>query len=102
MSKSALVSELISEIITAKLESVLVEIQDQSDRHKNHSGRKQAPIDSGHYDLLVVSPKFENLSLIQCHRLIYGALAEQMETKIHALSIRAYSPKQWEELNHSR
>jgi BolA family transcriptional regulator, general stress-responsive regulator len=96
MSKSGLA--LITEIITEKLAATLVEIQDQSDRHKNHAGRKQAPIDSGHYDLLVVSPKFENLSLIQCHRLIYAVLAEQMQTQIHALSIRAYSPQQWKKM----
>jgi BolA family transcriptional regulator, general stress-responsive regulator len=93
------IPELIQQIIYQELDAKLVEIEDQSDRHKNHTGRKQAPVGSGHYDLLVVSPQFENLNAIQCHRLIYSALAAQMQSQIHALSIRAISPSQWQKLN---
>jgi BolA family transcriptional regulator, general stress-responsive regulator len=93
--------QLIEQIISQKLEAEFVKVEDQSDRHKNHAGRKHAPIDSGHYDLLVISKRFENLTAIECHRLIYTSLEEQMQSRIHALSIRAYSPQQWQQLGES-
>jgi BolA family transcriptional regulator, general stress-responsive regulator len=89
---------LITDLLRQQLHAELVEILDDSDRHKHHRGRISAPVGSGHFNLLIVSPQFEGLSLMQQHRLIYSALAEQMQTSIHALSIRSYSPSQWAEL----
>jgi BolA protein len=37
----------------------------------------------------IVSDKFTDLSPIQCHRLVYDAVGDLMETDIHALSIKA-------------
>jgi stress-induced morphogen len=45
-----------------------------------------------HYEVQVTSEKFEGLSLIQQHQLIYKALAEEMKGPIHALTLKTSTP----------
>ena len=54
--------------------------------------------DQRHYDALVVSNDFNGLMKIKRHRLIYQALGEHMVSDIHALSIKAMTPKEYKEL----
>ena len=47
--------------------------------------------------LLVVSTAFEKLSLIKRHRLVNEVFAAELENEsIHALSVKAYTPAQYE------
>ncbi|MDX1976194.1 MAG: BolA family protein [Pseudanabaenaceae cyanobacterium bins.68] len=94
---TAQIDQIKSQLNTAFAPSWL-ELQDQSDRHRHHPGRKQAPAGSGHYDLVIVSEQFESKTLIQRHRLIYSVLADQIPSQIHALTIRAYTPAEWRDL----
>jgi BolA protein len=51
-----------------------------------------------HFKVVVVSPQFDTVkSPIQRHRLINATLAEELEGPVHALSIVAKSPEQWEQ-----
>ena len=56
-----------------------------------------------HFNVTVVSKEFENIALIQRHRLVNETLADEMnEAKggtIHALAIKAKTPEQWEKAN---
>ncbi len=65
-----------------------LEVEDESHLHAGHPGARDG---RGHYRVMIVSPAFEGLSLIQRHRQVYQALDEMMDTDIHALSIEAYS-----------
>jgi len=85
----------IQDLLKDKLQAAVVEVKDQSDRHKHH---KQRPADSGHYDAVVVSELFIGKSLMQQHRLVYAALATEMQTTIHALSLSTMTPSQYDEL----
>ena len=67
-----------------------IDIQDESARHAGHAGAKQG----GHYQLTIVSTRFNSLSRIERQRLIYNALDELMQTHIHALAIRALTPEE--------
>ncbi|HWH77630.1 MAG TPA: BolA family transcriptional regulator [Candidatus Binatus sp.] len=52
-----------------------------------------------HWQVIVVSPAFEGKGLIEQHRLVNDALKEPMgDQRIHALSLKTYSPAQWEKL----
>lgn len=55
-----------------------------------------APGSETHFKVLVVSPAFEGKSLIERHRAVNGALAAELRDGVHALSIRALTPAQWE------
>ncbi|GAA5072459.1 BolA family transcriptional regulator [Lysobacter panacisoli] len=81
--------------IRAALEAALaprsLEIEDESHRHAGHAGAADG---RGHFRVDVVSEAFEGLGPIARHRAIYGALGDLMNTDIHALSIRARTPRE--------
>ena len=64
-------------------------ISDDSHLHAGHAGARSG---KGHFTVDIVSASFEGKSPIQRHRMVYAALAEMMETDIHALSVKASAP----------
>ena len=52
-----------------------------------------------HIQVIIVSPDFENKSLVEQHKIIYDVLANEMKSNaIHALTLKTYSPSQWEKV----
>ncbi|KAF9406972.1 hypothetical protein HW555_012842 [Spodoptera exigua] len=49
-----------------------------------------------HFKVVVVSDKFEGLPLIKRHRLINEILKDELQSGVHALSIVAKTPQQWD------
>ena len=55
-----------------------------------------------HIQVVVVSPDFENKSLVEQHKIIYDILQDEMKSNaIHALALKTYSPAQWEKIRGS-
>jgi acid stress-induced BolA-like protein IbaG/YrbA len=54
--------------------------------------------DGRHFDAIVVSRAFEGKSRVQRHQLVYAALGNRMREEVHALSIRALTPAEWQAL----
>ena len=54
--------------------------------------------DNTHYAALVVSPVFTGKRAIARHQLIYKCLGTLMGNEIHAMTIRAHTPEEWEEI----
>jgi acid stress-induced BolA-like protein IbaG/YrbA len=55
--------------------------------------------DGRHFDAVVVSRAFEGKPMLKQHRLVYAALGDRFDTEaVHALSIKTYTPRQWEDL----
>ena len=54
--------------------------------------------DGRHFEAVVVSSAFEGKPVLKQHRLVYAALGDRFDTEaVHALSIKTYTPRQWEE-----
>ncbi len=54
--------------------------------------------DGAHFEAVIVSRAFENLSRIQRQQAVYRALGGRMESgEIHALSMRTLTPAEWTE-----
>jgi BolA family transcriptional regulator, general stress-responsive regulator len=70
------------------LEPVSIAIEDESHRHAGHAGAK----DGGHYKLTIVAAAFSGQNTVKRHQAIYAAAGDLMRGRIHALSIRAFSP----------
>ncbi|HWO42129.1 MAG TPA: BolA family transcriptional regulator [Candidatus Eisenbacteria bacterium] len=52
-----------------------------------------------HWQLIVVSPAFDGKGLLEQQRMVNSALKEEMESqRIHALTMKLYTPAQWEKL----
>ncbi|MGB5180446.1 MAG: BolA family protein [Gammaproteobacteria bacterium] len=82
---------MLRERLTRALQPVELEITDESARHAGHAG---AASGGGHFIVTIVSPVFENKTLIQRHRLVYDAVGDIMHNEIHALSIQARTPQE--------
>lgn len=61
-------------------------VKDESHLHVGHAGARDG---RGHFRVTIVAAAFADLTPIACHRAIYSALGELMQTDIHALSIDA-------------
>lgn len=68
-------------------------IEDDSARHAGHPG---AASGGGHYNLRLVSPRFEGRPRVERHRLVYDALADLMQRDIHALAMVLLAPGETE------
>jgi acid stress-induced BolA-like protein IbaG/YrbA len=56
--------------------------------------------DGQHWEAVIVSAAFEGLSRIKQHQLVYAALGERMREEVHALSMRTFTPAQWDAQRH--
>lgn len=64
-------------------------LEDESSLHAGHAG---AAAGGGHYRLRIISSRFEGLSRVSRHRLVYDCLNDMMRADIHALAITAVAP----------
>ena len=55
-----------------------------------------------HIQIILVSPDFKNKSLVEQHKIVYDVLSAEMKSnEIHALTLKTYSPTQWEKIKGS-
>ena len=66
-----------------------LEVVNESFKHNVPKGSES------HFKVVVVSDLFENVSLLQRHRMVNKLLSEELSASIHALSIQAVTPAQW-------
>jgi BolA protein len=66
-------------------------IKDQSQLHVGHEGAKDG---KGHFDVTIVSAEFSGQNRIERHRMVYDALTGPLQTDIHALRIKAFTPSE--------
>ena len=52
-----------------------------------------------HFSLIVISSEFENISIINQHKLIYDALGTMITNEIHALQIKTVTWEKWKNKN---
>ncbi len=54
-----------------------------------------------HYSVIVVSTDFNHQSRLKRHRMVMDLFKEEVDSgEVHALSIRALTPEEWEQQNH--
>ena len=51
--------------------------------------------DGQHLQALVISPEFNGLSLVAQHQKVMGALHETFASRLHALSLKTFTPEKW-------
>ncbi len=73
----------------AVLQPVSMQIRDDSAKHAGHAGARDG---RGHFSVRIVSAQFEGLSPIKRHQAVYAAVADLLQTDIHALAIEARTP----------
>lgn len=53
--------------------------------------------DNTHFEALVVAAEFEGLRMLARHQRVYRTLGKLMGNEIHALSISALTPDEWQQ-----
>jgi BolA protein len=86
----------IGSLLQAALAPTVLELADESALHAGHAG---AASGGGHDRLKIVSPAFENLSLVRRHRLVYDSVHSMMQQEIHALAITALTPSEQDKIS---
>ena len=67
-----------------------IELIDDSEQHRGHGGYN--PAGESHFTLRIESPAFVGKSRVERQRMIYAALGDLMDSRVHALSISARAP----------
>jgi BolA protein len=74
--------------LRAALQPQSLEVQDDSHLHVGHAGAREGR----HFSLRIVSERFDGLSRVARHRLVYDSLHDLIPRGIHALAIDARTP----------
>ena len=82
-------SAQIEAALRAALEPTALQVQDDSHLHAGHAGAREG----GHFTVHIESARFNGLSRVARHRLVYHAVAPLMQAGIHALAIDARAPQ---------
>lgn len=74
----------------ASLSPSRLELVDDSEAHRGHGGYN--PAGESHFSLRIESAAFVGKSRVERQRLVYYALGDLLDERVHALSIRATAP----------
>jgi BolA protein len=74
--------------LRAALAPLALQVQDDSHLHAGHAGAREGR----HFTVRLTSERFNGLSRLARHRLIYDALQLLIPRGIHALAIEARAP----------
>ncbi len=80
----------IQEKLSAALDPVVLDVVNESHMHS------VAPGSETHFKVLVVSAAFEGKGTLDRHRAVNGLLADELSSGLHALTIRALTPEQYD------
>ncbi|RMG94344.1 MAG: BolA family transcriptional regulator [Deltaproteobacteria bacterium] len=75
--------------LTAALAPEHLEVEDESHMHAAGAGAET------HYRVVVVGAVFSGKGLVERHRMVQAALAEEFAGGLHALSIQALDPDEF-------
>jgi BolA protein len=80
------VADTIRAKLTERFTPIRLEVVDESFRHAGHDGAR--PEGETHFSITIVSTAFIGQSRVARQRLVYQALAEELATRVHALSLK--------------
>ena len=86
------VADRITAKITEALAPVRLVVVDESHRHAGHAGAR--PEGETHFRVEICSAAFAGLSRIDRQRLVHQVLAEELEGRVHALSLATTTPEE--------
>lgn len=79
----------IQEKLSQALSPSVLEVRNESHMHNVPKGSET------HFKVVIVSQAFEGLARVRRHQLVYGALADEMTSGLHALTITSKTSMEW-------
>jgi BolA family transcriptional regulator, general stress-responsive regulator len=83
-------TDTIRDKLTAVFAPLELDIVDDSAAHEGHSGHSHGG--ETHFAVRMVAPAFTGVSRVERQRQVYGALADELRTQIHALQLTTLAP----------
>ena len=72
------------------------QIQEMIESHLRDCSATVTSDDNTHFEAVVISSEFAGKRPLTRHQMIYAALGDRMGGDIHALSIQAFTPEEWQ------
>ena len=85
-----IVAATIRRKLSERLAPTRLDIVDESHRHAGHTGAR--PEGETHFAVTIVAAAFAGLNRVARQRLIYELLADELATRVHALSLTTLAP----------
>ena len=85
------VQQTIARKLTDHFHPIHLEVLNESDNHNVPAGSES------HFKVTIVTNAFDDVSLLQRHRMINEVLAEELNKQIHALALHTYTEADWRE-----
>lgn len=85
------VQSTIESKLTKALDPEFLEVVNQS---HEHAGHQHGSTDS-HFMVVIVSSQFDGISRVARHQLVYRILSEELQSPVHALVVKTYTPDEW-------
>ena len=82
-----IVAQNIKSKLTKAFEPVSLSITDESLQHAGHIGAR--PEGETHFRVVIVASAFAGKSRVDCQRMVYAVLADELAGPVHALSVSA-------------
>lgn len=86
-----LIHTSIEQKLLSAFDPVFLDVIDESHMHS------VAPGAESHFKVVIVTPIFYGMRLLQRHRAVNAIVATELAEKIHALALHTYTPSEWYE-----
>jgi len=86
------IAERINIKLTEALTPAVLEVVDESAKHKGHGGWREGG--ETHFHVTVVADAFEGKSRVDRQRMVYALLADEMAERVHALALTTKAPSE--------
>ena len=86
------VADQIRRKLSAALAPLELDVIDDSARHAGHTGAR--PEGETHFRVRIVSGAFTDMNRVARQRRVHEILADELRTRVHALSIDAKTPEE--------
>lgn len=90
MPQSSPIKDRIIQKLQLSFNPQMLEVIDESERHRGHAGYNEQG--ESHFEVRIVADSFEGKSRVERHRMIYTTLQAELAERVHALSIKAFTP----------
>ena len=90
-----LVADTIRKKLNAAFSPAELVVEDESARHAGHSGAlefNEGAEGETHFHVRIVSSAFGGMTRVARQRRVYDVLAEEMKTRVHALTLETLTP----------
>ena len=89
MKRKINIENLILKIFKPEFLSVI----DVSEQHRGHKNFKEGV--ESHFEIIIVSEKFINLSRIERHRMVNRTLKEEFLSDLHSVVLKTYTSEEY-------